>query len=52
MSFNVLIYILLMVFGYHTGRIFGFQSGVESVEFDRARANQSLQQCLKIIRHE
>lgn len=52
MYFNIILYILFLIFGYHSGKIIGFQSGVESVEYDRIRSNQILQQCLAIVRHE
>lgn len=52
MYFNIVLYVMFLLFGFHAGKVLGFQDGVESVEYDRVRSNQVLQQCLAIIRHE
>lgn len=52
MFFNIILYVMFLVFGYHTGKVLGFQDGVKSIEHDRVRSNQVLQQCLAILRHE
>lgn len=40
---------ILFIFGAASGFSFGFKDGVNSVEFDKERANNQLQQCLGII---
>jgi hypothetical protein len=52
MYFNIVLYVMFLFFGFHAGKVLGFQDGVDSVEYDRVRSNQVLQQCLAIIRHE
>lgn len=49
---RIIEYIIIFFCGYTFGQHTGFIDGVESIEYDRVMANQRLQQCLRILRHD
>lgn len=49
MKFEIFKAVVLVYLGFVTGLYSGFKDGVESVEFDKARAQQKLSQCVRII---